>query len=403
MVKQKQIVDSRIDKEEGNLRMAYRYGVLPGGATEIVNHLEDDPLEVGGRNLAPVPGPIVFGPSRAEKVVFGKVRHTKKTVNGRDILHDVEGGAVLTFEPTHESPYLHSLAGEYDLPLPDGPPLLVSGTCPVCNNSDCKMIDRMLVSGKHIKDVARISKISVMELQHHLKYHAAPIYYEAANQLRLLCEARLEGNERFHGLSNKYLKELAELTPEYDKQRMEGGAGTPTGDIADPPVKQDYAIVDGVQKKRLRPWTKRRAEMEIITKAGDALNYYDEMMDIREKVSRVYDRIVNKDNPKEDDPERYSVAIAATRELRGIVTDLAKMSLIAQKLGDGREGEKKLSGPLAALVDSIYAGNALPEKQSGEPVPAEDPVAEFALVDSGIDNDMAELEPGSDIKDSIDE
>lgn len=127
----------------------------------------------------------------------------------------------------------------------------------------------------------------------------------------------------------------------------------------------------------------------------EAINFYDEMMAIRGKAIDIYDRIMGEKRPdgtyegglvdprvvevpKGDgstvqtivggDPKLMSIAVAAVREMSGVVDTLCKMSLIAKKLGEDGPDEE-LDPAIKSIVDSIGARKALA-------VPVETVVAE---------------------------
>ena len=116
----------------------------------------------------------------------------------------------------------------------------------------------------------------------------------------------------------------------------------------------------------------------------EAINFYDEMMAIRGKAIDIYDRIMGEKQPDGTyegglvdprvvekqvgdetvqtivggDPKLMSIAVAAVREMSGVVDTLCKMSLIAKKLGEDGPDEE-LDPAIKSIVDSIGARASL--------------------------------------------
>ena len=114
---------------------------------------------------------------------------------------------------------------------------------------------------------------------------------------------------------------------------------------------------------------------------AEAINFYDEMMAIRGRAIDVYDRIMGEKQPdgtyegglvdprvvEMDDgarvvvggnPKLMSIAVAAVREMSGVVDTLCKMSLIAKRLGDDGP-EEELDPAIKSIVDSIGKRDSL--------------------------------------------
>ena len=102
--------------------------------------------------------------------------------------------------------------------------------------------------------------------------------------------------------------------------------------------------------RSLVPFNVAQAHGEQNKRGKDALDFYSEMLDVRQKAIDVYDRIMDS-----YDKERYSVAVAALRERRGVVDTLVKMSLIAKRLGEEGDGPRRLSADLQSVVDALRA------------------------------------------------
>jgi hypothetical protein len=100
----------------------------------------------------------------------------------------------------------------------------------------------------------------------------------------------------------------------------------------------------------LVPWDDARQSAETHMRELAAINFYDEMMDIRRCAIDVYNEVM-----ASKDLKFYPTAIAAVRERRGIVETLGKMSLIAKQLNEVTDTGKKLSPALQEMVDRMQA------------------------------------------------
>lgn len=258
-----------------------------------------------------------------------------------DVLSEMDDSHLI-FEARLDSPYVHSLAGEYDIGM-DSEKLLntsVSGICPICNNSRRRYIEKMYLKGMSIGAIGSASGASLAEVKTHFRLHFAGIHSAVAVAVS--------------GITDVQVSELKNDFAKYQKGPAETGEQSEITQMPDNPglaavPRMQYAMDGGVQISPLRPWTKARARHELEVKLAEAINFYDEMLECRNKSRKVYDEIMENGELK-----YYSIAIAAIREQRGVVETLGKMSLIAKSLSDGQPIKgKNLSPELRELMQKL--------------------------------------------------
>jgi len=229
----------------------------------------------------------------------------------------------------------------------------------------------MIIDDLPLSEVAKKIGFSEKVVERHAALHVWPVYMEAFKEV---CGAKFmgdipEGGEDALGqLSARALipripalleKRVAELYRHKLRSREGGISELPRGSLG------SYAL-DGQDASRpLAAWDDTRIKGELMKKGEEALNFYDEMLDIRKCAIRIYDEVMEAGKLK-----YYPTAVAAIRERRGIVETLGKMSLIAKQLSDETEGKKKLSPGMKSVVDSIF--KLLPEDEEAEDEEAEE-------------------------------
>lgn len=319
------------------------------------------------------------------------------------------GGAELS------SPFIQPLGEPY---LFDGPgaPVGVYGMCPLCNNAQHGKLDGLLVRGE-IGAVVGMG-FTRREIALHMVRHIGPAYRDALLPLLEASGDLPEGflEEKFPDVV-KALKRMEASNARYERVREEGidavpdghylpreipgggpGADDPASEgggpgplpchdelLHDPRIGRDYAMDGGRGLRPLAPWTRTRSVAEMAIRQVEAINFYDEMMAIRGRAIDVYDRIMGEKRPdgtyegglvdprvvevRKDngdtvetvvggDPKLMSIAVAAVREMSGVVDTLCKMSLIAKKIGEDGPGEE-LDPAIKSIVDSIGARKAI--------------------------------------------
>jgi hypothetical protein len=227
------------------------------------------------------------------------------------------------------------------------------GRCPLCNNSEYWELDKRLLSGVTVKEFCADTGFSVSVVEEHVAVHMLPMYSAALGMVIAIPPlADVALSERLIPVSRalkRAPKILAKRRKELDTDNLDDREGS-VSDTAPVAITREYALsgLPGTQERPLRPWPDDRQIQETSDRAVSAINFYDEMMDIRRCAIRVYNEVMESGQLK-----YYPTAIAAVRERRGIVETLGKMSLIAKQLSESTENEKKLSPALQAVVDSI--------------------------------------------------
>lgn len=98
-------------------------------------------------------------------------------------------------------------------------------------------------------------------------------------------------------------------------------------------------------------------ETEVQKRSGDAIVFYDEMVDARNMAKRIYSEIMDDelqvDSKGNIIPKNYSAAIAAVREVHTVAMDLAKMAVIATRYQDEQEKGRRLSPVMQAMINDI--------------------------------------------------
>lgn len=312
---------------------------------------------------------------------------------------ETQGGAEI------ESPYTNPLSEPYLFDRP-GSPVCTYGMCPLCNNAQHEKLDALAVRGDF--EVLYRMGFTRMEVTRHLVRHVGPAYRERLLPLLEASGSLPEGfleekfkdtiealrkmearNDRYEAVREKRIDGLlddGDGEGEPWERRPQGIHPDPGGEVSggvginiellnDPRIGRDYAMDGRVGKRPLAPWTKTRSVAEMALRQAEAINFYDEMMAIRGRAIDVYDRIMGEKQPDgtyegglvdhqvvslpdgktavvEGNPKLMSIAVAAVREMSGVVDTLCKMSLIAKRLGDDGP-EEELDPAIKSIVDSI--------------------------------------------------
>lgn len=321
-------------------------------------------------------------------------------------------GPVVEFEALYESCFEVPLdtgrdvgPRRYEQPGGFGAP---DGLCPLCNNSAHALIDAALMAPGGVARVVREHGFNRPAVVRHLVRHVGPIYSQVGALVfglasRMLEESGLLDIQRPSRKDDK--RALAELESEIGAVRER---------VDDSPAHRLYSVryayrggarvvnADG-NARSLVPFSRGQVAGETERRAIDAINFYDEMMDIRARAITIYDRIMDPDDLITDagqrvkqhpNPKYYRTALAAVSEMRGVVETLGKMSLIAKRLNEGSEGPRRLSPDLQSIIDQIRSGapkaaSPAPSPEGdGAEAPADDAIIE--AFDDGEEEDGAE-------------
>lgn len=246
---------------------------------------------------------------------------------------------VLSFEPNIESPYERPLYGEYDLDnlYP------VSGLCLVCNNEKHKEIDQQITHSTW-RQVAINNNIPFEVLVEHIARHMGPVYGRIA--MRHLAKVP-------DPIAQKLISKV-------NTRELNDASFRTSFDTLYYPDTTDVEPESGEYGK-LRVWTKERMMGELALREKEAIDYYDEMLKCKRDLEAVFDEIMGNDfytitkkgqELPADKP--YASAIAAKREVHSILTDLAKMSVIAARISASPGNDGMLLSPeIDSMVSSI--------------------------------------------------
>ena len=248
-----------------------------------------------------------------------------------------------SLDKSFDSPYRNSLFGrDYVIDHGTDSDSGVFGMCPLCNNARHKEIDALAASGGFA--ALRKMGFTKSEIDRHLGAHIGLVYAAVGRGM----VGTGESGQRVYGLGRIVEDPMMPDTVAVDPS-------------ASYPLPRKYAFDGGKQVLPLRPWNHIRGAAELKERAVEAINFYDEMMEIRGMARRVYSEIMDPDpvanpdgtysEPKKN-MEYFSVAVSAIKEMSRVVDTLGKMSLIAKRLGEGGP-EKQLDPGLQSIVDSI--------------------------------------------------
>lgn len=292
----------------------------------------------------------------------------------------------LEFEFACDSPFTLSVGGEYVI-ADSGPRGRVHGMCPLCNNYAHDEIDALLANGE-LKAVARMG-FTKDEVARHLRNHSGPVYAASGRAVVEVEEARL-----------RPASVVKVLAVDAALRRADGPGPDPVGSFGETngAVRaRRYAFDKGAQIRSLRPWTVARTRLELEDRVAEAINFYDEMLELRQMTREIHTEATAEiEDPRGNGTmlkyglDGLKVGLSAVREMRGVVETLGKMSLIAKKLSDDEDGGR-VSPELQSIIDSVALRrrNAIAGNQGAEDVPAiaapRDRAAEAA-------RDLAEIE-----------
>jgi hypothetical protein len=292
----------------------------------------------------------------------------------------VESGSV-EFQVADLSPYVLPLDGKfYDVDPLSGP----RGTCPLCNNVQARGLDAWYMRRLGGRGKWREKGFPEAMVLDHLVNHVGMVYagvLDGMEEFRKLDKGKkldLRGLPELEALVRRVSSALtgeehrrsrhAGMDHDADTQvifsppplaRIPGGghvlpdpAPAVVGRPAGARAKKWYAWDGQECIGQMRPWEEGRVKDEICSRAGDAIVFYDEMLDVRHRARRVYDEIMDSD-PGEGMARNYSAAVAAVREIKGVAMDMAKLALIATKYGDEGDRVRQISPSMKAMLDDI--------------------------------------------------
>jgi hypothetical protein len=244
-------------------------------------------------------------------------------------------------------------ANSYSAPRPGEP----DGMCPLCNNARRAKYDAMIVGGVPFNQLSMRLAWREELIRHHAQAHVWPVYavvFDAAfapyflpegdiDALRLSIPRTVPSAAVLYSLVRETRERYRGLKVQYEEEASSLPSGDMKGFVLD-----GMEVADPGKPRSLAPWDNANQAMQTSLRHKEALNFYDEMLDIREDAKRVYDEIMDSGELK-----YYSTAVSAVRERRGVVETLCKMSLIARQLSDGDGKARKLSPALQGIVDTL--------------------------------------------------
>jgi hypothetical protein len=123
-----------------------------------------------------------------------------------------------------------------------------------------------------------------------------------------------------------------------------------------------YAMDGGKVTGPLRRWSRERTMEEMAIRQRDALNFFDEMLEIRGCAMEIYDEAMEPREVESRDTRNggasrmernLPVALSALKERRSVAETMAKVGLIAARLGSEGGETKKLSPELSSLLEDL--------------------------------------------------
>jgi hypothetical protein len=296
---------------------------------------------------------------------------------------DVSSGHTqVVFEVNIDSPLARPL---YGTPLA-WQPGQVDGTCPLCNNESHAAIDSYIMS--HLGDfVSRLEavlpapwqNISPRAIRRHASLHIGALY-------ALICAGRTqrdsfgtgeyldetvagffdnlvlfsrEGERRIqeNRIKERYDYSTNDPVPEENDETLALLGGIEGSTV---PIHRGkwYAMEGGRVTGPLRKWSKERILEEMALRQRDALNFFDEMLDIRQLSMDIYDEAMEPHEVIRKDGSSYKtkdlpVALSALKERRSVAETMAKVGLIAAKLGSADGKTAKLSPELSSMLEDL--------------------------------------------------
>jgi hypothetical protein len=281
-----------------------------------------------------------------------------------------------------ESPYSNPLGTAY-LENPVGVP---DGRCPLCSNSRHAEIDEALMSGMPGK--VRSMGFSNAEIDMHLALHIGDTYTRILTPI-LEASGVPAANPGDFPQVDARLERVRALRDEFSSGIVPGLLAGDDGVNGFRALA--YAMDGGTQVGALRPWTVGRTALEVRVREADAINFYDEMLDVRQRARDIYGLIVGEKDENGEfsggyatgktvydpesgkpiympgDPKLLGIAVQSVKEMSRVVEVLGKSALIAKRLGEG-SGAKELDPGLKAIIDGISSRSAL--APPGQALPA---------------------------------
>lgn len=282
-----------------------------------------------------------------------------------------ENEGEIVFEMTIDSPYIRPLTGT-PLEWKRG---FVDGMCPLCNNERHGQIDHEIMENLGKTGLHTRFGISENQLAVHIASHIGMVYSE---QGRLLADLDRHDDKKTEERIRKGVKVSKQLEVLISREKRAADAVIVEIQTGEPsfleedderPLRPDsrvamyrgvwYAYDGKTVRKPLRPWTKERTMEEMIVRERDAINFFDEMLDIRAKSCEVYEEAMTPQaridkNGNEYETKDLSVALSALRERRSVAETMVKVGLIANRIGGGKDGQKReLSPEMKSMIADL--------------------------------------------------
>ena len=333
-------------------------------------------------------------------------------------------GAFLYMEPPGCSPYDPPLTSEtYRFDRDLGP----SGLCPICNNSCAKELDAFYIENLYRPSLWKKYPFDHDTVLRHVIQHISVIYAAAGSRkgIESIRRGLVEGgakrythtsdgtqkNDMRAEAAQELTRALREIRESIEHREREESAaielppssslGAPLAPTATVPGRPQgeraqgwYAFDGGEQRGALRLWGDKRVGTEIAKRSNDAIVLMDEMLDVRSMSRRIYSEIMDSDideaNAEEEQAadaagrkpryieRNYGAAIQAVREIKSVAIEMAKLALIASKIGDEKGSMRQLSPAMNGLLAEIM----------GDKKDAED--ATMTVIGSGDDDEDEE-------------
>ena len=291
--------------------------------------------------------------------------------------------AALAFMPEPLSPYAYPLNGDTYSEEQIGP----DGLCPLCNNKKAREYNEELVKTLESQEGWEKLPFTRSQILRHIALHLSLIYAHVYSELvgaldaetRAELERILVSTPKGRLVAGTFRSIVSNAgryagVDEYNPRvQFIGGLQDESADAIEPspsPVQQRtqgealkwYAFNGSQKLGPLRRWGDKRVGQEMVKRVQEAVVFYDEMLDVRAKAQDIYSRImdkegepiVSKDGELIGYKERnYGAAIQAVRLQKDVAMDLAKMAIIATRLGDEVEGTKRLSPVLQDMLSDM--------------------------------------------------
>lgn len=223
--------------------------------------------------------------------------------------------------------------------------------CPLCNNTRRHEIDRELLSGATSHSILTSYfrfGVTEQDVARHMQRHLLPLVGGLLHAGLAEVLPSLPEPGEWDEVSQPQSVEVKTDGELLRKENRRPSQLVPRALMGVTPAEPNQYAWDGGKRTSYIRWTRGRMVNEIEERAGDTMNYLDEMVSLRSMAKKIYDEVMEAGEIK-----NYGIAVSAIKEMRGVMDSIGRMGLIAKKLGESSSGIKRLSPEMQGMMAKL--------------------------------------------------